>query len=203
MSDQVAVGDLLSERRGTGARKNSGKPQWWQIPWFALRRVEGLQYQVMDRTVGGVILQLGEWQRGDDVALDQAIVNLMYLLAGEHNQPVPIQREHLPWHALISTAGVLEFGAKKYPACAEDRAVDAFGRPTPLSAGNWAKGMPWSVCLACAMSHLTKRTTGELCDEESGVFHLAHAMCNLLFLAAYRDLYPEGDDRISQFKGVS
>lgn len=63
------------------------------------------------------------------------------------------------------------------------------------SAWNWAKGMPWSVPLACALRHLAAWQRGEENDQESGLPHLAHAMCNLRMLTLYAKNYKEGDDR--------
>lgn len=88
----------------------------------------------------------------------------------------------LPLWALEGAARVLMFGAAKY------------------TKGNWAKGMQWSIPFDCAMRHMMAWHRGEECDNESGLPHLDHAICNLMFLAAYRDLYPEGDDRIQEFR---
>lgn len=63
------------------------------------------------------------------------------------------------------------------------------------AAWNWAKGMPWSVPLACALRHLSAWQRGEDVDEESGMPHLAHVMCNIRMLTLYTKTYPEGDDR--------
>jgi hypothetical protein len=63
------------------------------------------------------------------------------------------------------------------------------------AAWNWAKGMPWSVPLACALRHLAAFQSGEDIDPESGQPHLAHAMCNLRMLTLYSRTYTEGDDR--------
>ena len=63
------------------------------------------------------------------------------------------------------------------------------------AAWNWAKGMPWSVPLACALRHISAFQAGEDVDAESGQPHLAHAMCNLRMLTLYAKTYPEGDDR--------
>jgi hypothetical protein len=60
---------------------------------------------------------------------------------------------------------------------------------------NWTKGMAWSIPLACALRHLSKWQAGEDLDQESGLPHLAHAMCNLRMLTLFATNYPEGDDR--------
>lgn len=60
---------------------------------------------------------------------------------------------------------------------------------------NWAKGMDWSVPFSCLLRHLSAFQMGEENDQESGLPHLAHAMCNLRMLTLYSKTYPEGDDR--------
>jgi hypothetical protein len=63
------------------------------------------------------------------------------------------------------------------------------------AAWNWAKGMAWSVPLACLLRHMAAWQRGEEVDPESGLPHLAHAMCNLRMLTLYSKTFPEGDDR--------
>jgi len=115
---EMAVGDLNSSAKGSGARANAGKAEYHQIPLWALEGV----------------------------------------------------------------AQVLMYGAKKYKK------------------GNWAKGMAWSIPFDCAMRHLAAWQAGEELDAESNCSHLDHALTNLIFLAAYRKLYPEGDDRVPEFR---
>lgn len=83
----------------------------------------------------------------------------------------------IPMHTLEDEARVWMYGANKY------------------AAWNWVKGMDWSIPFACAMRHLAKWQAGEELDEESGLPHLAHAMCNLRMLTLYTKSYPEGDNR--------
>lgn len=82
------------------------------------------------------------------------------------------------------------------PLCTlEDEArVWMYGK-RKYAAWNWAKGMDWSIPLACALRHLSAWQRGEDTDPESGLPHLAHAMCNLRMLTLYSMTYPEGDDR--------
>ena len=80
-------------------------------------------------------------------------------------------------------------------ATLEDEArVWMYGK-AKYAAWNWAKGMPWSVPFACLMRHMAAWQRGEECDPESGLPHLAHAMCNLRMLTLYAKTYKEGDDR--------
>lgn len=86
------------------------------------------------------------------------------------------------------------------PLCTlEDEArVWMYGK-RKYAAWNWAKGMDWSIPLACALRHLAAFQRGEDIDKESGLPHLAHAMCNLRMLTLYSYTYPEGDDRPTEW----
>lgn len=83
----------------------------------------------------------------------------------------------IPFCTLEDEARVWEYGKEKY------------------AAWNWAKGMDWSVPFACMMRHMAAWQRGEINDKESGLPHLAHAMCNLRMLTLYSKNYLEGDNR--------
>jgi hypothetical protein len=84
----------------------------------------------------------------------------------------------LPLHLLHGVARVLMFGSKKY------------------APWNWAKGGAWSTPFDSCMRHLIKFWyMSEDCDEESGLHHLDHAICNLIFLRHYYETYGAGEDR--------
>lgn len=71
----------------------------------------------------------------------------------------------VPWDGLEEIVKVLEFGARKY---ARD---------------NWKHVEGGDVrYLAAAFRHLIAYNTGEKVDQETGISHLAHAGCCLLFL---------------------
>jgi len=89
----------------------------------------------------------------------------------------------IPLCTLEDEARVWDYGRKKY------------------ASWNWAKGMSWSVPLACALRHLAAFQRGEDLDPESGLPHLAHAMCNLRMLTLYSRTYKEGDDRPKEWLG--
>lgn len=82
---------------------------------------------------------------------------------------------------LEECAHVFEYGKKKY------------------AAWNWAKGMAWSIPIACICRHYMKIIDGETVDAESGQPHEGHILCNIVMLKWYIDHYQEGDDR---YKGV-
>lgn len=80
-------------------------------------------------------------------------------------------------YALTEFAKALTFGEKKY------------------GTHNWRKGFRYSRLLDGAMRHINAFNDGEDLDPESGLSHLAHAMCNLMFLLKNTQTHPELDDR--------
>lgn len=85
----------------------------------------------------------------------------------------------------FEVAKVMEFGAYK----------KNYGRE------NWAKGGSFTKLIAACQRHLLKWSVNPL-DEETGLNHLAHAMCNICFLQYYQsrpDLVALYDDRTTIF----
>lgn len=78
------------------------------------------------------------------------------------------------------TAQVLAFGAKKY------------------AAHNWRKGMIHSRLLDAAIRHIYAFIDGEDLDPESGLPHLAHASCCLMFATNLFMTRPDLDDRFKE-----
>ena len=84
--------------------------------------------------------------------------------------------------AIEETAKVLAFGANKYEPY------------------NWAKGIKYSRVFSALLRHLWAFWRRERYDRETGIHHLAHAMCCLMFLLHYemnRRKYREYDNRPS------
>lgn len=75
----------------------------------------------------------------------------------------------VPFEALEGMADVLTFGAKKY------------------ASWNWTEGggFSYSRVLRSCLRHIFAFMRGEDNDPESGLSHISHAQCNLLFLAHY------------------
>lgn len=75
----------------------------------------------------------------------------------------------MPFEAVEEINKVLEFGAKKY------------------NAHNWKKGegFKYTRVLNSLLRHVFAYMRGEDKDPESGLSHLAHAGCNILFLLYY------------------
>lgn len=93
----------------------------------------------------------------------------------------------MPFDALEEINKVLDFGAKKY------------------AAHNWKKnaGFKYSRVLGSLMRHIYAYIRGQDNDPESGLSHLAHAGCNILFLLyynKYKDVYNKDDRFIETSK---
>lgn len=75
----------------------------------------------------------------------------------------------VPFDGLEGMVRVLEFGAKKY------------------SRDNWmtSGGFSYRRVLTACLRHLFAYMRGEDNDPESGLSHISHAQCNLLFLGYY------------------
>jgi hypothetical protein len=73
----------------------------------------------------------------------------------------------LPWEAVEEVARVLDFGRQKY------------------AAHNWRKGFLWTRLAAACLRHVFAWLSGQDKDPESGLSHIAHACCDLMFLLAH------------------
>ena len=80
-------------------------------------------------------------------------------------------------YAIEQLALVLTFGKRKY------------------AAWNWAGGISYSRLLAALLRHTFAFLRGQDRDDESGLPHIAHAMCCCMFLLGMSQLHPELDDR--------
>jgi hypothetical protein len=96
---------------------------------------------------------------------------------GVKNDSGKLPVDLLPVDALEEIAKVLQFGAEKY----EPR--------------NWEKGMKWSRIYAACIRHLWAWFRGEDQDQETGITHLAHSGCCVLFLISYHLRQVGEDDR--------
>lgn len=83
----------------------------------------------------------------------------------------------LPPLPLEGVAAVLAHGAKKY------------------ADWNWLKGTAWSEYIGSAMRHINKFRAGEDIDNESGLPHIDHAICCLMFLSHYQKTGTGTDNR--------
>ena len=98
-------------------------------------------------------------------------------MSGVKHDQSKVRLELLPWEALWEIGKVLTFGAEKYG----DR--------------NWKEGMKWSRLQGAATRHLSQWALRENGDDETGLSHLAHAGCCILFLLTYEVVGIGDDDR--------
>ena len=154
----MAVGDINSTEKGSGARYNDGKTPFHLIPAANLLRFWRGTFEEID----------------DGYVACHALKCLDFL---ERGQPLLFRQSlyHLS-PAVGEAARVFEYGRKKY------------------AAWNWAKGMPWSVPAASLKRHIEAMVDGDRYDEESGLRHVGHIVCNIIMLDHYIDYYPEGND---------
>lgn len=88
-----------------------------------------------------------------------------------------VMMELLSEPAMEGLARVLTYGAKKY------------------AADNWRQGMHWRRLIGAALRHLFEFMRGNDIDPESGLPHIDHALCCLMFLSEYQKREVGTDDR--------
>jgi hypothetical protein len=104
-----------------------------------------------------------------------------------NNTPAPVKHDSskldwslIPMEALEPVVRVLEFGKKKY------------------SAWNWSEGsgFKYTRVISATLRHIFEWIRGRDLDPETNESHLAHAVCNLIFLLYYiqhKDIYTNDD----------
>jgi hypothetical protein len=102
------------------------------------------------------------------------------LTAGGHKADTgKIPCELLAPSAMLGTAAVLDFGAKKY------------------ARENWRKGLAWSRVIGAILRHLFAFMAGEDLDKETGLPHIDHVACEVMFLQEFYRTRKDLDDRYS------
>jgi hypothetical protein len=121
---------------------------------------------------------LKEWFAEDltsmDSKLEEAIANPGTAIKFDQEKP---DYSLLPPLPIDEVAKVWTFGKKKYASY------------------NWAKGFAWSRPLAAALRHIFAFLRGEDRDPESGLLHLAHAICCLMMVIEFQITKTGVDDR--------
>ena len=116
-----------------------------------------------------------QWPKGNPINLEYT-TSTHADEAVKHDQNKP-DLSLLSSIAILELAKVLSFGAQKY------------------SAHNWRNGFEFSRPYSACLRHLLAWNAGENTDPESGLNHLAHAMCNLMFLLELQQTRPDLDNR--------
>jgi hypothetical protein len=123
----------------------------------------------MEDCVKGIIRMLSIITKDDDAAVPPTFIpllqaysyraSLIYLNLPFHDSPI------FDFRAFEPMAEVMEMGAKKY------------------SPNNWRKGYVDKFSAADSLyRHLREVIIGNPTDEESGLSHMGHIMCNVMFL---------------------
>ena len=115
-----------------------------------------------------------------------AMLEAMKAVGDELKKPEPkglkgdadkLRYDLLPLDALEQVTRVLTHGAEKY------------------SPWNWAQGFAWSRLTAASLRHIFAFMRGQDLDPETGISHLAHAICCLAFLLSHTIQEAGSDDR--------
>ncbi len=96
---------------------------------------------------------------------------------GRKDDAAKVRMDLFPPEAIEGISAVLTFGAAKYG----DR--------------NWERGMSWGRVFGALMRHMWAWWRGEQRDPETGMSHLWHAGCCIVFLIAYEARRTGTDDR--------
>jgi Domain of unknown function (DUF5664) len=96
---------------------------------------------------------------------------------GKKNDSEKNRLDLLSPHAIQQVGLVLTFGSKKY------------------APRNWEKGIVYTRILGAILRHTFAYMSGETNDPETGLSHMAHVMCEAMFLLHFEKHRPEMDDR--------
>lgn len=96
---------------------------------------------------------------------------------GQKNDSEKVKVELLSPLWLMGVGQVLTFGARKY------------------AAHNWRRGIERSRLLGACLRHVLAYLGGEDNDPETGLLHLYHASCCLMFASELHYSRPDLDDR--------
>lgn len=153
------IGDVNSTAKGSGARFNTGKPDYSLIPIKLYLKQFGAQLPPTSTWAYDALGSLGGYQQ--DWSRQDFLWDVIHVLGADG------------W---AECANVFAYGKAKY------------------APWNWAKGMAWSIPVACAVRHLVALINGEINDPESGLSHRGHVFCNIVMLLTFAENYLEGND---------
>ena len=193
-------------QKESAARFNHGKLQWSLVDWDCMEcMIEPytvaikLNWNPTDLKEQ-IFQSIARILSGESCKYDPCGESLAYCAAYLTNGRTTVDTEFIPvingdqapswacihFDALEPMVRVLEYGAKKY-----DR-------------HNWKKGQRVTELCDSAMRHAIALISGEENDSESGISHIGHIMCNVMFikynLSYLRNAY---DDRhFDENKGI-
>jgi hypothetical protein len=172
----MSVGTIGSTEKGSGARFNDGKAHVEYIPMRIIADFYRWVYLPDPEDIEGFVT-------ASDYTTEAVAIcdHIARFEEGGDKRSLHAALNLLKEYKWAGSGDQFHFGATKYEAW------------------NWARGMAWSVVLACLKRHLIAILDGEEIDRESGVHHFGAVGCNLIMLLHFIDHYPEGDDRPPQY----
>ena len=165
----LGVGDGL----GSGKRYNAGKVPLNYIPASIMADFEVTEARYPQREPLSI-----RW------------LDILRLVEGVQMGYAPDRRS-----SLLEALALINVSSGMWKECAAvfHHVTTRADRPYP--AWNWALGMPWSVPLGCMLRHIVFGVLrGEVCDQETGLPHRGHVVCNIVMLLWFLDHYPQGND---------
>jgi hypothetical protein len=152
-------------KRGEALRYNENKTPWSLNLYSHLATI--LYGQGAVSTFCNALAEIQEQQTLS--AVDNLIKQVVLYASRKHDMS--------PIELLELTTLVWKYGADKY------------------AEWNWVSGQKWSFPMASFFRHLLKlEIEDETTDEESGIHHVAHMMCNAMMLKHYVEYMPELND---------
>lgn len=134
--------------------------------------------------------ELSEFSGVEFVTLEMA--DMVFLLHNLGSSHTPLKDFAFYIHQAIKAFNICVFSIKKVEIDSVqlsrikvDYVSDSI-QVTISGENNWYKGMDWSRCFNSLQRHLFAYWKGEDLDKESGLPHLAHAACNIIFLLDYQ-----------------
>lgn len=91
-----------------------------------------------------------------------------------------VRLDLIPTIGILELGKVLSYGAEKYDS------------------NNWMKGIEHSRLFAACLRHMYAYKLGQETDPESGLSHLSHAMCNIMFLIWMSKNRPDLNDLVER-----
>jgi len=168
--------ECTSEEYETYCRDNP-TPKYWEDK---IMKKQTEDHVLRYRAEGGIYRpDLGSFNK-EIISESETLVSSPEVLESKKNDQGKPLMSLIPPYAKEEIAKVLTFGANKY------------------GLHNWNKtGFSYTRLLSACERHLTSFEKGENLDPESGISHLAHAACNLMFLLEQLNNGKGTDDRIN------
>ena len=118
----------------------------------------------------------------------------------ENNMKVETPDPHLHWDGRVFKEAIKQDNEKTRVDLLDAEWLEGTGKALAFGAfkyhdHNWRGGFKWSRLIGACMRHLLAIMRREDVDPESGLLHVDHLSCSVMFLAWHIRNKPELDDR--------